>query len=245
MSMRRRLIPALLLLTGFTISACTAILVPDQGDDNVERCNNSDECSKIADNRYVAQCVHGEGQPESSPKVCASDFEIVRCGGMAQGGDHVLSKTYNEAQAVQALYGQCSMENRGKRGCRPRAGGECDPGLSVSQFSDICDDPDDPIPAISPTDVGNIAIAGQDVMDQFCRWYFCDETFVCDNTGAQPTCRRCSGKDPTNYPNGACGEIYLQGERSSFYTDLDDANCNGDRPSAEAVFGPAPTFEDN
>jgi hypothetical protein len=244
MSTRRRFIPALLLLTGFTISACSAFFVPNQDDDGVERCNNSDDCDNIPDNRYVAQCTFGEGQPESASKVCVADFAIVPCGGQAYGGEHILDATYKQALMAQAAYARCSDENRGKRGCPPPSGGQCDPGLSVGSASTICEDPDDPIPAIYPPDVGGIDIAGQDVKDQFCRWFFCDDTFVCDNTGSRAICRRCSGTDPKNYGNGACGEIYIQGEPSPFYTSLSNANCSGNKPTTEALFGPAPVVDE-
>jgi|SRR5690554_4180711 len=242
MSTRRRFTPALLLLTGFTISACTAILVPDQKDDGVERCDNTPDCTEIDDNRYVAQCVKPDTLDDNASSVCSADFAKIPCGGMAYGGDHVLDEAYADARDAQAAYVSCTMENRGKRGCPPAEGGVCEDGLSVADATGICDDPDAPIPAMHPPDVGGIEVAGQDAMDQFCRWYFCDETFVCDTTGSQPTCQPCSGTDPEEFGKGGCGQLYIQGEPSSFYTDLDNANCSGNKPNAEAEFGPAPTF---
>ena len=238
----RRFTPAFLLLTGFTISACTAILVPGQEVDTVERCNNTEDCTKLDDNRFVAQCVSPDGLDNNASSICAANFDTeIACGGDSFDGNHPLSKAYADALAAQAAYGMCSMENLGKRGCLPADGG-CAEGLSVNETTGICDDPDDPIPAIYPPDVGGIEIAGQDAMDQFCRWYFCDETFVCDTSGQNPTCQPCSGKDPTEFGAGACGQIYIEGAPSPFYTSLDDANCSGDKPTTEAVFGPAPSI---
>lgn len=241
MSTRRRLFPALLLLTGFTASACTAFYVPDEADDDVVRCNTSEDCPDTGDNRYVAQCVYGEGQADNSDKVCAADFAKIPCGGEAYDGEHPLSVAYEDAVAAKGAYGQCAMENRGKRGCTP-LDGVCNDGLTINNLSKVCDDPDDPIPAVYPPSVGGIEIAGQDAKDQFCRWTFCDESFVCAKSGSQEICKPCSGKDPADYGDGACGEIYIQGEPSPIYTSLDAANCDGNKASTDAVFGPAPAI---
>lgn len=242
MSTRRRLFPALLLLAGFTASACTAILVPDEEDDGVERCNNSEDCKEIDDNRYVAQCVHADGQPENTDKVCVADLEKIPCGDVYDG-EHPLSMAIDAAEAAKAAYGQCSTENRGKRGCPPMDGGVCNEGLEINNATGTCDDPDDPLPAIYPPSVGGVEIAGQDAKDQFCRWYFCDETMVCVQSGSQELCRPCSGKNPDDFGDGGCGEIYIQGEPSSIYLDADAGNCSGNRSTTEAEFGPAPMTE--
>lgn len=243
MPTRRRLFPALLLLVGFTASACAAFYVPDVDDDLVQRCNTSEDCDPIDDNRYVAQCVFGEGQPENSDKVCAADIDRdIVCGEMAYDVNHPLSVAYEDAVAAKAAYGQCSEENYGKRGCPPMDGA-CDDPLEINNASGTCDDLDDPIPAIYPPGVGGIDIAGQDAKDQFCRWYFCDETMVCVPSGSKQVCRPCSGKDPDDFGDGGCGEIYIQGEPSSIYMDADAGNCNGNRATTEAEFGPAPMTE--
>jgi hypothetical protein len=242
MSIRRSLLPALLLFAGFTASACTAILVPDESEDGVERCNTSEDCDDTGDNRYIAQCVFGEDQPESSDKVCAADYEQINCGGEVYDGEHPLTIAFGEAVDAKGAYGQCADENRGERGCAPTPGvnGGCnDPDHGLNE-SGVCDDLDDPIPAVYPPDVGGIDIAGQDAKDQFCRWYFCDESFVCGKSGGADICQPCSGKDPADYGTGGCGQLYIQGERSPIYTDLDSANCEGDKNTDEAEFGPAP-----
>lgn len=240
MSTRRRFHPAFLLLAGFTASACTAILVPDSNDDGVERCNNSADCPDTGDNRYVSQCVRADTQSDNSDKVCAPSYGKIECGGMAYGGEHPLAMAYDGAVAAKGAYGQCDEENRGKRGCPPMDGGVCNSGLEINNLSGTCDDPNDPIPAIYPPDVGGIDIAGQDAKDQFCRWYFCDESFVCAKSGSKELCRPCSGKDPENFGDGGCGTLYIQGEPSTLYTSLDGANCSGNRETTEVEFGPAP-----
>ena len=238
MSTRRYLFPAFTLLAGFLASACTAILVPDETDDGVVRCNNSEDCPDTGDNRYIAQCVYGEGQPETSDKVCAADFDDIPCGGEFYNGDHPLSVAYQDALDAKAFYGSCSEENRGKRGCQPQAGGVCNDGLQIDNESGICDDPDDPIPAIFPPNVGGIDIAGQDAKDNFCRWYFCDESFVCARAGSRELCQPCvPGRE---FGEGGCGTLYIQGEPSPIYTPADAGNCGGDQATTEASFGPAP-----
>jgi hypothetical protein len=188
--------------------------------------------------------VYGEGQPENSPKVCTADFDTkIGCGGEAYGTDHPLTDAFDDAVDNKANYGQCSEENRGKRGCAPMDGGVCLEGLQINNASGVCDDPDDPIPAIYPPDAGGPDIAGQDAKDQFCRWYFCDESFVCVQSSAGELCRPCEGTDPEDFGSGGCGTIYIEGEPSPIYTPtLDNANCNGDRETTEAQFGswPAP-----
>lgn len=243
MSTRRRFISALSLFIGFTVSACAAFYVPDEKDDGVQRCNNGEDCDPIDDNRYVAVCVYGEDQPENSSKVCAVDFDTkIECGAESYDGNHPLSIAYADAVANKGAYGQCSDDNQGKRGCAPKAG-MCNEGLKINNASGICDDPDDPIPAVYPPDVGGVDIAGQDAKDQFCRWYFCDETFVCATVGQKEVCQPCSGTDPEDYGDGACGQLYVQGEPSPIYTSLDGANCEGRLATTEAQFGPAPTPE--
>lgn len=241
MSTRRRILSALSLFVGFTVSACAAFYVPDVDDDGVQRCNTSEDCEKIDDNRYIPQCIYGEGQPENSSKVCAADYAQISCGGEAYNADHPLSEAYADAVAAKAAYGQCSEENRGKRGCQPNSG-VCNDGLEINNATGACDVPNPTIPALYPPSVGGVEIAGQDAKDQFCRWYFCDETFVCARAGTRELCQPCSGTDPDDYGRGACGQIYIQGEPSPIYTDgVEGANCNGDLKTDEALFGSAPT----
>ncbi|NVB38945.1 hypothetical protein G6O69_13975 [Pseudenhygromyxa sp. WMMC2535] len=234
---RRPFASALLLTAGFAVSACTAILVPDEGDDGVVRCNNTEDCPDIEDNRYRSQCVFGDGQDQdNSDKVCAADFEVIGCNPQNYDGDHPFVTLYEDAVDAKAAYVACTEENRGKRGCL-NSGGSCEAGLELREDG-VCDDPNDPLPAIYPPDVGGADIAGQDVMDQFCRSYFCDEEFVCDTSTSNWTCRRCSTSDP--FAEGGCGLLYIQGARSSVYEDASLGNCDGTLETEEQVLGTAP-----
>ncbi|PRP92805.1 hypothetical protein ENSA5_47180 [Enhygromyxa salina] len=237
MSMRR-FAPVSLLLAGFTISACTAILVPDEDDDGVTRCNTTEDCKEPEDTRYTAQCVFGEGQPENSDKICAAAYDEVNCSPEAYAGDHPFAEAYDAATSneAKAAYGSCIEENRGTRGCAPRPDG-CDAGLEANA-NNICDDPTEAIPAINPAKVGGVEIAGQDVQDQFCRSFFCDEAFVCDTGGSKPICKPCEAGE--EFGTGGCGTLFIQGQPSTVYTSLDSANCDGDLETEDVMFGATP-----
>jgi len=234
---------AALLLAGFTASACTAILVPNEKDDGVVRCNNSTECPTLDDNRTRSQCVYGEGQDQKSSKVCVADFAEINCNGGTYEGTHPFAEAYAEAtdNGSKASYVGCTTENLGKRGCGYNIDTPCADGL-VPNDKDICDDTDPNTPeAISPTKLPEgVEAAGQDVVDQFCAWRFGDENWVCDTTGSQGkwVCRDCDlAKE---FGQGGCGQLYLQGVVSTVYTDLADANFDGDKDDTEVTFGAIP-----
>jgi hypothetical protein len=238
MHKRSATISLLTLLAGFTISACSAFFVPDVNDDGVARCNAFEDCTPPDDNRHVAQCVYGVGQPENSDKVCSSDFKELTCNKKVQSGEGQLEDLYDEVTSnqVKVFYSSCTPENEGKQGCEPSPTG-CNEGLEV--IDGICDDPDALYPAINPSQVGLSEIAGQDVLDQLCRFYFCDESFVCDDTGTKPICRACDPNEP--YGEGGCGTLYIQGAPSPVYTDVAESNCNGEIDLVDVAFGTAPT----
>ncbi len=239
-STRRPLFAALLLTASFVASACTAILVPDEDDDDVARCDRTDDCTQPDDNRWQSQCVAGEGQDGKGDKVCAPSFAEINCSPDAYSGDHPYPAVFAGAtdNKSKVLYGSCDEENLGKQGCKAMAGA-CNDGL-VLRDDGICDDPDAPLPAVYPTDAGGVEIAGQDVRDQFCRSYFCDESFVCDTSGAKHVCKPCSGTDPENFGEGGCGTLFIQGERSPAYTDLAGANCEGMLDTDAIGYGTSP-----
>lgn len=235
-----KFVSLLTLLAGFTISACSAFFVPDVGDDGVDRCNTTEDCPEPTDNRHIAQCVFGEGQAENSDKVCSSAFKELTCHPQAQNGEGELEALYEDltSNQIKALYSSCSDANDGKKGCEPGAVG-CMDGLT--ERNGICDDPDAPFPAINPSEVGLSEIAGQDALDQLCRFYFCDESFVCDQSGSKPLCRPCDPDEP--YGEGGCGTLYIQGAPSKVYTpDVETmGNCNGDIDLGDVEFGTPPT----
>lgn len=243
-SLARPLARSLLLAVGFLASACTAILVPDADgkDDGVTRCNNVGDCpDDLDDNRFRYQCVYGEGQAENSSKVCVADFEEVNCNPDAYEGDHPYVVAYTDATDNQSKsqYVACSMENLGKQGCGFSIDFPCEPGL-VDNGEGICDDTDDATPkAIAPNKVvEEVQAAGQDVADQFCRWRFGEEDWVCDTSGSKWTCRDCNPSAP--FGQGGCGTLYIQGVPSPVYTDLADANVDGDKEDDLVSFGPVP-----
>jgi hypothetical protein len=227
----------LILLAGFTVSACSAFFVPDVNDDGVSRCNTTEDCESPEDNRHIAQCVYGEAQPENSEKVCSSAFKQLNCNPQAYGGDHPLVTVYEEVTSnqVKAAYGACADEFRGMQGCAP-LNGVCNDGLEL--IEGVCDDPDALYPALNPSQVGGVDIAGQDVIDQFCRFYFCDDSFVCDTSGTKWLCKPC---DPNEeYGTGGCGSLYLDGAPSTIYTDPTAGNCEGAIGDAGVEFGAVP-----
>jgi hypothetical protein len=246
MHKRSATISLLTLLAGFTISACSAFFVPGVDDDGVQRCNTSEDCDPIDDNRHVAQCIYGLDQPENSDKVCSSDFKELTCHPEVQNGEGQLEALYEDVTSnqVKGAYGACDTAFEGMRGCAPRPANnpemlpECDAGLE--KIGDLCDDPNALYPAINPSQVGLTEIAGQDVLDQLCRFYFCDQSFVCDRSGSKPICRACDPNEP--YGEGGCGTLYLDGSPSPVYTHIDEngGNCNGDIDLADIQFGTAP-----
>lgn len=235
---QRPLLVALFLTGTFAASACTAILVPDTDDDGVVRCNNTEDCEQPTDNRYRSQCVRADEQDANSDKVCAPFYTDISCNGAGYSGDHPFFLAYEDAtdSMSKSTYGACLEENFGKRGC-PSNAGACNDGLEVRE-DNICDDPNDPIPAAYPPDVGSVDIAGQDVLDSFCATYFCDDTFVCDTSSFN--CVQCDTNDPESFGEGGCGRLYIQGELSPAYVPLDEANCNGDQNPEQLTYGDAP-----
>lgn len=233
MFMRRPFVSALLLTAAFAVSACTAILVPD-GD--IERCNNTSDCEQPDDNRWAAVCVSGEGQAANSDQVCAPRFvDNISCGINSFEGDHPVAVLYDDVtdNESKALYGACS----GSIGCAP----PCESGLEPNVFG-VCDDPEAALPAVYPPDVGGIEIAGQDVLDQFCRSFFCDESFVCDTSLTNPTCKPCTDTDDVNdFGAGGCGLLHVQGALSPVYTSIDpDQDSCGSKQREDVDLGVAP-----
>ncbi|MCA9698563.1 MAG: hypothetical protein KC431_13635 [Myxococcales bacterium] len=244
---RRPVLSVILLTAGFAASACTAILVPDEKDDGVTRCNNTDDCKQPDDNRWRSLCVYGENQADNSDKVCAPDFQEINCNPQAYGGDHPYPLLYEEAidSGAKAMYGACDPMKGcvpGSRGTPPD-GGSCAAGLEPRAADGICDEPGTTDPAIyvPALEVDVDDIVGQDVLDQFCRGYFCDETFVCDTSKSKWTCKPCTGDDPADFGSGGCGTLYLQGAPSSAYSPgIVGANCEGMITSEDLPYGTAP-----
>jgi len=119
------------------------------------------------------------------------------------------------------------------QGCRPQDGA-CQGTLSPHEISRRCDDSDlDTPPAVAAEPM----VSGQDVLDQFCRSVYCDIDFACRAQDFR--CVPCElGK---SIGAGGCGDLYLEGERSSVYESADElvAQCGGpDLDPADAYVGP-------
>lgn len=234
----RRILTSLLLLGGFAVSACTAILVPDEALDGVARCNVTDDCPDIDDNRYVPACVFGEGQPENSDKICASDFAEIECGEAfygpdQQGNEHPLTAAWAAADDASSNYVSC--DQNGTLGCRPN-GSSCDGDLEVNRHG-TCDEPGNDIPLIDAREAGNSEAAGKDMQDQFCRSYFFDERFVCDTSLSKPVCVVCNNNDA--FGEGGCATLYVNGAPSPAY-DPGLKNSDGKVPTTEIEIGDPP-----
>lgn len=209
-SIRILALPALAVL----LSACTAFYPPDEDDDGVMRCDNVGDCEVPDSSHWDVECVHGDEQDESTPKVCAPVFRIVSCNPMdaAYNGDHPLATKYQEALDTNGVYVGCDeMTQVGTKGCDPKPLGEnprCNDGLEVNAFG-VCDTPGADYPAVPATP----ELAGKDVLDQFCRNYFCSDEWMCDASTGTPVCRPCTPVDPEGVPGiglGGCAELYTK-----------------------------------
>jgi hypothetical protein len=202
---------ALAALGTFSVS-CTAIFAPR---DDVSRCSTVEDCDDPNDNRYVPTCVFDDASLDLDSsqvdKICVADFKpSVGCNPESYTDPaHPFRAAFDEL-SDSARYPACAVDTQlGMLGCPPQ-GGACNDGLVVNDV-DLCDDEDEDTPKavaiISET-------LGQDVRDQFCRSYFCDERFVCapDN--------KCAVCDTTkDYADGGCGQVYIAGARSCVYED--------------------------
>jgi hypothetical protein len=231
MNMRR-----ILLLSFVSLCVgCSAFYIPDEKDDGVQRCDNQGDCKAPSDGRFDVECVFGEGQDDTSQKVCAPIFAIQECDPDKFPADHPFTETWTAAQDATGTYIPCDDMNKGTQGCKPRTAGNgtpCDAGLEVNDYG-VCDDPEADFAAVE----ANKDIQGFDVLDQFCRSYFCDANWVCDASGGQPLCKVC--RDGEAPGEGGCVEVYLDGTKSSIYTDSVD--CSGGLDSTRDVeFGDIP-----
>lgn len=214
---------ALLGLGAFGVS-CTAILAPR---DDVERCGTADDCAPTGDERYVPACRFDDPTLDADEfeKICVADFKTsVGC-----NPDNYLTKeNSNEPHpyggiafpelADSGRYVGCEESQLGLKGCRPPSGGSCGSGLSVNEAG-LCDDGNPQAVEVTT------ATVGQDVRDQFCRAFFCDDRFVCD-TGSN-VCVICDPDEP--FGEGGCGEVFIGGARSCVYQSYaspDDDACD-------------------
>lgn len=222
--------------------SCTAIFAPR---DDVQRCGSADDCDPTGDARYVAECTFDEDNADLDTtqvmKVCVAAFKPIGCNPEADAtsafGMAWLDATSSSYYTTDAA-GRTCADAGGVEGCPPAAEtGLCDDGLEIRELGDengtrYCQDPAKGGASYPPRQ-GVDAVKGQDIKDQYCRSFFCDDSFVCDE---DLQCVRC---DPdAELGEGGCGEVYIVGEVSRAYVDPDDA-CqapNGDVD--EPTFGP-------
>lgn len=215
----------------FALGACTAILPPDENDDSVQRCDNTEECALSEDNRLVASCVTDQTEVSGAPGVCVYDYVEIGCDPTIFDEGHALwaDAAVDAAENSSVYSADCAEANWGKNGCKAKEDGTCDEGLVVTEFTaneipfSRCVDPD-AMPKILPS---SGARAGEEVQHAFCRAYFgCEETFVCDLS-----LKKCVVCDPSlgadeGASNGACVEMWVNGSLATAYEDL-SCNNNG------------------
>jgi hypothetical protein len=208
------------------LPACNFIFNPAKSD-SVIRCKNATECEDepffldaLSTQRVDASCGapggSGSFTESNTNQVCSVvDKASVSCQLDMFAEDTPGFQAYASAMTEAGAYAACSAERRGSLGCPPRATGTaCDAG-EPNVFG-VCDDGSGAWPLYQPTG----ELIGQDVLDQHCRSYFCDENFVCDRGNFQ--CRRCTevedaGDAAEALGNGACADLALLGKRSTVY----------------------------
>ncbi len=227
-----------LVALGSSAVSCTAILAPR---DDVERCGSADDCTPIADKRYVPACRFDEANIDLDTsqvdKICVADFNPdIGCDPTAyqNNPEHPFFVAFTNA-ADPARYAACdTMTQAGLQGC-PDAGG-CAEGLQPNEYG-LCDVPNAANPAVEISDVDSEDVFGHEVRDQFCRSYFCDDRFVCDLST-----NRCVICDPDrSYGQGGCGEVFIAGARSCVYED-GGACQGGDVTDMTVTFGACVTM---
>jgi hypothetical protein len=208
--------------------SCTAILKPD---DQAERCGTPMDCSPTGDNRYVPLCVFDEEatgiDSTKVEKICVASYKNIAC---------TVDITVTVDDLVQDCggtggYGPCTTA--GVFGCPPDVTG-CLNGLVVNAYGTCDDENADTPPAIAGSLVNSMNLTSPDILDAFCRGYFCDDEFVC----VMGSCVKCDPELP--YGMGGCGEIYRDGVLSSVYnSNWNEDECS-DASTETAFLGACP-----
>lgn len=215
-------------------TGCSVIFDPERHDD-VPRCDFDDDCPAAADPRYELICTVDEEYADEDidfPRICAPR-PAVSCDPRSYAFATPIATRFREATGLAGRYDEHCNEHPGVQGCLPEDG-VCAESLSPHSASHRCDDTD---PDTPPALAAEPIVAGQDVLDQFCRSVFCDISFVCD-TG-RFRCVPC--ELGTRLGSGGCGDLYFAGQRSSAYQTADELaeHCGGaDRDPADAFIGP-------
>jgi hypothetical protein len=234
-------------LAAAPLAGCSAIFNPENSDD-VLRCGNAVDCEEndviaeaISSNRVQAQCKSpssdggGDISQSNEDQVCSVTDAEVGCDPESQNLMHPYRVLYDAAVGSSGIYTPCAEERRGSLGCKPTLQGMCDTGLETNAFG-FCDAPGNENPAVEP----DLTLSGVDVRDQYCRSFFCDEAFVCDDSGPKPVCRRC---DPdAAIGEGGCAMLYIAGAPSTIYADPNEG-CEAVAKTDEVDFGPFPPLQ--
>ena len=223
---RSRSVSSFLLLAAFASSAaCSVILNPR---DDVARCSNVSDCEEPEDTRFEAVCIADESaniDTTQVEQVCVAQFTTIGCDPMSYDVDN----PFRAAVDSRNFSDYACTDTPGVQGCPPEAGVGCQAGLEVNVLG-TCDVPGAEIPAINHNAWD---VEAQDVKDQFCRGYFCDDTYVCNTEF-----NRCQPCDPTlEFGKGGCGVVYTQGTESCVYVSPDEV-CDAPNSSTnEPIFG--------
>lgn len=204
------------------LSGCNFIFNPANSDD-VIRCKNATECEQdelfaevLSTKRVDAACKapqSGSGNFTAAKNnlVCSViDKASVSCDIANFGAETPVRMAYEEAvEKSTSLYNSPCTDKLGTLGCPPKAGA-CDVG-EVNDF-EVCDDGSGKFPLFAPS----MELFAQDIADQHCRSYFCDDNFVCNGN---KQCVRCDDGDDLG--DGACAEMAVNGKVSTIYIDND------------------------
>lgn len=227
-------LPPALLAGALASGGCSLVLDPERYDD-LPRCRYDDDCPPADDPRYSLVCTVAEEYEDQEldfPRICAPR-PSVSCNPREYDFYSAFATRYREATSLNERYGDLCTDLPGVQGCIPRDAG-CEPGLSSHQASGRCDDDDpDTPPAIAVEPL----VAGQDVLDQFCRSVYCNIRFACETDDFR--CVPCELGEPLG--SGGCGDLYFAGERSTVYQTIDELEdeCVGPQiDPADAYLGP-------
>jgi hypothetical protein len=209
--------------------ACTAILNPR---DEVQRCGSPSDCSASGDNRYDVVCVFPEGSNLDSTevdKICVAELRQPSCDPESYQGNPEHPLIVALAQAESSTRYLCEPDQLGLQGCPTRMDNTCNDGLSRNA-NGVCD-----VPGGDAVNISLIMdLEAQDVLDQFCRSFFCDEEFVCDRDSGS-VCVPCDPEKP--FGKGGCGTVYTAGTPSCIYVDAEDECDAPDSSTDEPNFG--------
>ncbi len=213
--------------------ACSLALKPD---DSVEPCSNSDDCPAVEDNRYTSVCISADDADVDG--VCVGEFVPLGCDPAnysSQNGEPHPLTAFDETYGVTSRY-SCVEDDGdfGKAGCPPASDGTC---LVGEPDEGLCPTPDGAAGLnliLAKMDSEVMRLEGQDIRDQFCKSFYCDDTSVCNQGACQP----CDPDLP--FGQGGCGLVYTKGEVSCAYVlgaEL-QAQCAGPEASPDTpLFG--------